>query len=176
MRKIFVAFAAALLVSVGNAVSLRQFQARDNNALANGDDNNFQRPAPREGQENDEQRQPKDGRKRAQKLPPPRRPRQDQENDEDRPPQGLAQKRPPRPLLEDPEDDEEPDLIRTDPNTAEFIFGSQEEQEQIPPKEGRKRVQNRPPARRPRQDQENDEEKPPQGLAQNRPTLEAQDL
>ena len=118
MRKIFVAFAAALFVSVGNAVSLRQFQARDNNALANGDDNNFQRPAPREGQENDEQRPPKDGRKRAQKLPPPRRPRQDEENDEERPPQGLAQNRPP---LEGQEDDE-----------------------QRPPKEGRKRAQNRP--------------------------------
>jgi hypothetical protein len=54
MRKIFVAFAAALLVSVGNAVSLRQFQARDANDLANVDGNNFQRPAPREDQQNDE--------------------------------------------------------------------------------------------------------------------------
>jgi hypothetical protein len=54
MRKIFVAFAATLLVSVGNAVSLRQFQARDANALATGEDNSFQRPAPREDQQNGE--------------------------------------------------------------------------------------------------------------------------
>ena len=88
MRKIFVAFAAALLVSVGNAVSLRQFQARDANALATAEDNNFQRPAPREDQENDEQRPPKEGRKRAQNRPrrPEEQPPAEGEENKERPP------------------------------------------------------------------------------------------
>ena len=38
MRKLFVALAAALLVTAGNAVTLRQFQPRDTAALAQSEE------------------------------------------------------------------------------------------------------------------------------------------
>ena len=74
MRKIFVAFAAALLVTAGNAVSLRQFQPRDNNELAPVEDNqnndNFdQRPF--SPQQNGEEQPPKPRKKKGPR--PPRR-------------------------------------------------------------------------------------------------------
>ena len=73
MRKIFVALAAALLVSAGNAVSLRQFQARDTAALA-APQNNDQRPtAPRDGGE-----QPPRPRGEEEEKRPPRPPRREE--------------------------------------------------------------------------------------------------
>ena len=75
MRKIFVALAAALMVTAGNAVSLRQFQARDPAALAAPQNNNQRQPAPRDGHFSGGEQPPRPRDQEEEKRPPrpPRR-------------------------------------------------------------------------------------------------------
>lgn len=51
MRKIFAALAAAVLATVGNAVSLTQFQGRDGYEYPPPQDGYNRPPPPREGQQ-----------------------------------------------------------------------------------------------------------------------------
>ena len=87
MRKIFVAFAAALLVTAGNAVSLRQFQARDNNELApaqqnNNNDGSFETRPEAPQQDGEQQQAPRPPKKRGPRPPPRRQDGETQQNEE----------------------------------------------------------------------------------------------